>query len=48
MAFLEAIETLAPVHLHFDDESEGGFLDIGALIREHPKTRTSIAAARRR
>jgi ferredoxin len=38
MAFLEAIETLAPVHLHFDDESKSGFVDIGALIREQPKS----------
>src|SRR5262249_15173880 len=29
---------LAPVHLHFDDESNGGFVDIAALIRDLPKT----------
>jgi ferredoxin-NADP reductase len=38
MAFLEAIEKLAPVHLHFDDENAGSFVDVGVLIREQPKT----------
>ena len=38
MAFLAALETLAPVHLHFDDEHEGRFVDIAGLVGQLPKT----------
>jgi ferredoxin-NADP reductase len=37
MAFLQAIETMAPAHLHFDDENEGKFLDIASIVTEAPK-----------
>ena len=37
MAFLNALEAMAPAHLHFDDESAGKFLDIAAIIAEAPK-----------
>jgi tetrachlorobenzoquinone reductase len=38
MAFLAALETFAPdrVHLHFDDEADGKFLDIAALVNAAP------------
>jgi ferredoxin-NADP reductase len=37
MAFLQALEAMAPAHLHFDDESSGKFLDIAAIVAEAPK-----------
>ena len=37
ITFLEAIEKLAPIHLHFDDERDGRFVDIGVLMNELPK-----------
>ena len=38
MAFLEALQTLDPqaVHLHFDDEAEGKFLDLAAIVAAAP------------
>jgi ferredoxin-NADP reductase len=38
MAFLEALQKLDPqsVHLHFDDEAEGKFLDLAAAIAAAP------------
>jgi tetrachlorobenzoquinone reductase len=37
MAFLHSLESMAPAHLHFDDESAGKFLDIAAIVAEAPK-----------
>jgi ferredoxin-NADP reductase len=37
MAFLDALAKHEPVKLHFDDESEGKFLDIAAIVAEAPK-----------
>ncbi len=39
MAFLETLKTLDPqsVHLHFDDEAEGKFLDLAAAIAAAPQ-----------
>jgi ferredoxin-NADP reductase len=36
MAFLDALEGMAPSQLHFDDENAGKFLDIGAIVAEAP------------
>ena len=38
MAFLEALQTLDPqaAHLHFDDEAEGKFLDLAAVVAAAP------------
>jgi ferredoxin-NADP reductase len=36
MAFLEALEAMAPAHLHFDDESAGQFLDIASIVAAAP------------
>jgi ferredoxin-NADP reductase len=37
MAFLDALETMAPATFHFDDESAGKFLDIAGALAETPK-----------
>src|SRR5271170_573667 len=39
MAFLDALQKLAPdsVHLHFDDESDGKFLDLAAAVAAAPE-----------
>ncbi len=37
MAFLHALEAMAPAQFHFDDESAGGFLDVAALVAEAPE-----------
>ena len=37
MAFLEELKKLDPVHLHFDDETEGKFLDLAAAIEAAPQ-----------
>ena len=37
MAFLDALEGMAPSQFHFDDESAGKFLDIAAIAAEAPK-----------
>jgi tetrachlorobenzoquinone reductase len=37
MAFLGALETMAPAQFHFDDESAGIFLDVAALVAQAPK-----------
>jgi len=39
MAFLETLKTFAPesVHLHFDDEADGKFLDLAAAIAAAPE-----------
>ena len=37
MAFLHALEAMAPAQFHFDDESAGKFLDVAALVAEAPK-----------
>jgi tetrachlorobenzoquinone reductase len=39
MAFLETLKTLDPasVHLHFDDEAEGKFIDLAAAIAAAPE-----------
>ena len=36
MAFLDALEGMAPSQFHFDDESAGQFLDISTLVAEAP------------
>jgi ferredoxin-NADP reductase len=38
MAFLSALEAMAGAQFHFDDESGGKFLDVGALVAAAPKT----------
>src|SRR5580698_255946 len=40
MAFLEALQKLAPesVHLHFDDEAGGKFLDLAAAVTAAPES----------
>jgi ferredoxin-NADP reductase len=37
MAFLDALTKHEPVYLHFDDESDGKFLDIAKIVAEAPK-----------
>ncbi len=37
MAFLDTLAKYEPVYLHFDDESDGKFLDIAAIVAEAPK-----------
>ena len=37
MAFLDALEGLAPSQFHFDDENAGKFLDIASIVDEAPK-----------
>ena len=37
MTFLKALEAMASATLHFDDEADGKFLDIAALVAEAPK-----------
>jgi ferredoxin-NADP reductase len=37
MAFLDALSKHEPVQLHFDDESDGKFLDIAKIVAEAPK-----------
>ena len=37
MAFLSALEAMAGAQFHFDDESGGKFLDVGALVAAAPK-----------
>jgi ferredoxin-NADP reductase len=37
MAFLGALEKMAPAQFHFDDESAGKFLDVAALVAQAPK-----------
>jgi ferredoxin-NADP reductase len=37
MAFLDALEALAPAKFHFDDENSGKFLDIAAIVAAAPK-----------
>ena len=37
MAFLQALEAMAPAQFHFDDESAGKFLDVAAIVAEAPK-----------
>jgi ferredoxin-NADP reductase len=37
MAFLHALEAMAPAQFHFDEESGGKFLDVGAIIAATPK-----------
>jgi tetrachlorobenzoquinone reductase len=37
MAFLAALETMAPAQFHFDDESVGRFLDVATLVAQAPK-----------
>jgi ferredoxin-NADP reductase len=36
-AFLDALEKMPQANFHFDDESAGKFLDIGALVAQAPK-----------
>jgi ferredoxin-NADP reductase len=36
MAFLQALETMPSAQFHFDDESEGKFLDVAAIVRATP------------
>jgi ferredoxin-NADP reductase len=36
MAFLDALESMAPARFHFDDESAGKLVDIGAIVTEAP------------
>jgi tetrachlorobenzoquinone reductase len=38
MAFLSALEAMTSSRFHFDDESEGKFLDVAAIIGTAPKT----------
>jgi tetrachlorobenzoquinone reductase len=37
MAFLQALEGMAPAQFHFDDESAGSFIDVTAIVAEAPK-----------
>ena len=37
MAFLEALEAMAPATFHFDDEAAGKFLDIASIVAQAPK-----------
>jgi ferredoxin-NADP reductase len=37
MAFLQALEAMTSSQFHFDDESEGKFLDVAAIIAATPK-----------
>lgn len=37
MAFLERLQDVPTAHLHFDDESNGRFLDIGAIVSKSSK-----------
>src|SRR5262249_60239517 len=37
MAFLQALEAMAPAQFHFDDESAGSVLDVKAIVAEAPK-----------
>jgi tetrachlorobenzoquinone reductase len=37
MAFLDALEPMAPAKLHFDDEAQGKFLDIPAIVAQAPE-----------
>jgi ferredoxin-NADP reductase len=37
MAFLQALEAMAPAQFHFDDESAGKFLDVKAIVAAAPK-----------
>lgn len=37
MAFLTALEGMAPAQFHFDDESAGKVLDVAALVAQAPK-----------
>jgi ferredoxin-NADP reductase len=37
MAFLDALEGMAPADFHFDDESMGKFLDIAGIVAQAPK-----------
>ncbi len=36
-AFLEPMQKMPSVHFHFDDENEGKFLDIAAVVAQAPK-----------
>jgi ferredoxin-NADP reductase len=37
MAFLQALEAMAPAQFHFDDEAAGTFLDIASIVAQAPK-----------
>jgi len=37
MAFLDALEGMAPSQFHFDDENAGKFLDLAAIVAKAPK-----------
>jgi tetrachlorobenzoquinone reductase len=37
MAFLQALEVMAPAQFHFDDESAGNVLDVKSIVAEAPK-----------
>jgi ferredoxin-NADP reductase len=37
MAFLDELQGMKRVHLHFDDESSGQFLDLGTIVAAAPK-----------
>jgi ferredoxin-NADP reductase len=37
MAFLDALERMAPSQFHFDDENAGKFLDIAGIVAKAPK-----------
>jgi ferredoxin-NADP reductase len=37
MAFLDALQEMAPAQLHFDDESAGKFLDVAAIAMQAPR-----------
>jgi ferredoxin-NADP reductase len=37
MAFLDALEAMAPAALHFDDEAQGAFLDIAGIVARAPQ-----------
>jgi ferredoxin-NADP reductase len=37
MAFLQALEAMAPSQFHFDDESGGRFLDVAGIVADAPK-----------
>jgi ferredoxin-NADP reductase len=37
MAFLHALEAMAPAQFHFDEESGGKFLDVGAIVAAAPR-----------
>src|SRR6202140_5690893 len=37
MAFLQALEKMSSSQFHFDDESEGKFLDVAAIVAAAPK-----------